>query len=109
MLHTALCDLFGIEYPIVQAAIWPATSPELVAAVSNAGGLGSIGAVFTSAEELAQQVARVRHLTDRPFAVNHVVPLLDEEAFALTLRLQPTVISLALGDPSDLVDRAHAV
>ena len=44
MLRTPFCDLFGIEHPIVQAAIWPATSPELVAAVANAGGLGSLGA-----------------------------------------------------------------
>jgi NAD(P)H-dependent flavin oxidoreductase YrpB (nitropropane dioxygenase family) len=46
VLRTPFCDLVGIEHPIVQAAIWPATSPELVAAVSNAGGLGSLGAVF---------------------------------------------------------------
>ena len=36
MLRTRLCDLLGIEHPIVQAAIWPATAPELVAAVSSA-------------------------------------------------------------------------
>jgi nitronate monooxygenase/enoyl-[acyl-carrier protein] reductase II len=108
-LRTPFCDLFGIDYPILQAAIWPATSPELVAAVSNAGALGSLGAVFGTAEDLAQHVGRVRELTDRPFAVNHVVPLLNEEAFAITLELRPAVISLALGDPGDLVERAHAV
>jgi enoyl-[acyl-carrier protein] reductase II len=107
MLRTRFCDLVGIEYPIVQAAIWPATSPELVAAVSNAGGLGSIGAVFESAESLQRQVARVRELTDRPFAINHVVPLLNEEAFAFTLAAKPAVISFALGDPGDLVARAQ--
>jgi enoyl-[acyl-carrier protein] reductase II len=109
MLRTALCDLLGIEHPIVQAAIWPATSPELVAAVSNAGGLGSIGSVFESAESLQRQVARVRELTDRPFAINHVVPLLNEEAFAFTLAAKPAVISFALGDPGDLIAHAHAV
>jgi nitronate monooxygenase/enoyl-[acyl-carrier protein] reductase II len=108
MLRTGLCDLLGIEHPIIQAAIWPATAPELVAAVSNAGALGSIGAVFTPAESLRQQLARVRELTDRPFAVNHVVSLLDEEAFALTLEARPAVISFALGDPGELVRRAHA-
>src|SRR5919202_4431665 len=81
MLRTAVCDLLGIEVPIVQAAIWPATSPELVAAVSEAGGLGSIGSVFESAEGVKRQIARVREITPRPFAVNHVVPLLDEAAF----------------------------
>src|SRR5919204_1782867 len=109
MVRTGLCDLPGIEHPIIQAAIWPATAPELVAAVSNAGALGSIGAVFTPAESLGRQLARVRELTDRPFAVNHVVSVLDEEAFALTLEARPAVISFALGDPGELVGRAHAV
>jgi enoyl-[acyl-carrier protein] reductase II len=108
MLRTPVCDVLGIEAPIMQAAIWPATAPQLVAAVSDAGGLGSIGSVFESAESVQGQIARVRELTSRPFAVNHVVPLLDEEAFKVTLEAEPAVISLALGDPGDLVERAHA-
>jgi enoyl-[acyl-carrier protein] reductase II len=108
MLRTSVCDLLSIEVPIMQAAIWPATSPELVAAVSEAGGLGSVGSVFESAESVQKQIARVRELTNRPFAVNHVVPLLDEEAFEATLEAKPAVISLALGDPTDLLERAHA-
>ena len=108
MLRTPICDLLDIEVPIMQAAIWPATAPELVAAVSEAGGLGSIGSVFESAESVERQIERVRELTERPFAVNHVVPLLDEDAFEATLEAQPAVVSLALGDPGDLVERAHA-
>jgi enoyl-[acyl-carrier protein] reductase II len=107
MLRTPFCELFDIEAPVLQAAIWPATSAELVAAVCDAGGLGSIGAVFGSAEQVATQIARVRELTDRPFVVNHVVPLLDEEAFEATLAARPAGVSFALGDPGDLVDRAH--
>jgi enoyl-[acyl-carrier protein] reductase II len=107
MLRTAVCENLGIEVPIMQAAIWPATSPELVAAVCEAGGLGSIGSVFESAESVGGQMARVRELTDRPFAINHVVPLLDEEAFEATLEAKPAVVSLALGDPGDLVDLVH--
>jgi enoyl-[acyl-carrier protein] reductase II len=108
LLRTPFCDLFGVEAPILQAAIWPATAPELVAAVSEAGGLGSIGAVFASAERVQAQLRRVRELTDRPFAVNHVVPQLDEAAFEATLEAGPPVVSFALGDPGDLVERAHA-
>jgi nitronate monooxygenase/enoyl-[acyl-carrier protein] reductase II len=92
----------------MQAAIWPATAPELVAAVSEVGGLGSIGSVFESAESVERQIARVRELTDRPFAVNHVVPLLDDEAFEATLEAKPAVVSLALGDPIDLVEQIHS-
>ena len=107
-MRTPICDLLDIEVPIMQAAIWPATAPELVAAVSEAGGLGNIGSVFESAESVERQIERVRELTERPFAVNHVVPLLDEDAFEATLEAQPAVVSMALGDPGDLVERAHA-
>jgi enoyl-[acyl-carrier protein] reductase II len=108
MLSTPFCELMGIEVPLLQAAIWPATSPELVAAVGEAGAIGSIGSVFTPADRLVEQMARVRELTDRPFVVNHVVPQLDEEAFAATLEARPAAISFALGQPpDDLVGRAH--
>jgi enoyl-[acyl-carrier protein] reductase II len=107
VLRTPVCDLLGMEVPIVQAAIWPAMSPELVATVSEAGGLGSIGAVFESADSVRRQIVRVRELTPRPFAVNHVVPLLDEAAFRATLEAQPAVVSFALGHPGELVGRAH--
>ncbi len=106
-LRTAFTELFGIEVPLLQAAIWPATSPQLVAAVAEAGAIGSIGAVFTPADALLAQIERVRELTGRPFVVNHVVPNLDEEAFAATLEARPAAISFALGDPGELVARAH--
>ena len=107
MLRTSFCELMGIEIPLLQAAIWPATSPELVAAISDAGAIGSIGAVFTPADRLLEQIGRVRELTDRPFVVNHVVPQLDEEAFAATLDARPAAVSFALGHPGELVARAH--
>ena len=106
-LRTAFTELLGIELPILQAAIWPATSPELVAAVGEAGAIGSVGGVFTDADGLLARIERVRELTDRPFVVNHVVPNLDEGAFAATLDARPAAISFALGEPGDLVARAH--
>ena len=104
---TAFSKLMGIEIPILQAAIWPATSPELVAAVGEAGAIGSVGAVFEPADALMERIARVRELTGRPFVVNHVVPNLDEDAFAATLEARPAAVSFALGDPGELVARAH--
>jgi nitronate monooxygenase len=66
-----LAALLGVEHPIVLAPMaGSASTPELVAAVSNAGGLGSIGAAYLSPEEIAAEVAAVRRLTSRPFAVN---------------------------------------
>jgi nitronate monooxygenase/enoyl-[acyl-carrier protein] reductase II len=108
MLKTGLCEMLGIEVPIIQAAIWPATSPELVAAVGEAGAIGSIGAVFESAERIAAAIEAVRALTERPFIVNHVVSQLDEDAFDATLAARPAAVSFALGDPGGLVERAHA-
>ena len=107
MLRTAFSELFDLEVPVLQAAIWPGTSPELVAAVSEAGALGSVAGVFSSADGLSNQIERVRSLTDKPFAVNHVVPNLDENAFEATLAAHPAAVSFALGDPGELVARAH--
>lgn len=71
-----LAARLGIEYPLIQAPMaGGATTPELVAAVSNAGGLGSTGAAYLTPEELVRHSRRVRELTDRPFAINLFVPL----------------------------------
>ena len=107
MIRTPLCDLVGIEIPVIQAGMGMNTSAELVAAVSNAGGLGSLGAWRRPFDDLNRQLSEIRELTDQPFAVNHLVPELDEGNWANTLAARPAVISLALGDPGDLVSAAH--
>lgn len=107
-MKTRFTELMGIDVPVVQAAIWPATTPELVAAVNGAGAIGSLGAVFGSAESVRSEISMTRELTERPFIVNHVVPQLDEEAFEATLEARPAAISFALGNPDGLVERAHA-
>jgi nitronate monooxygenase/enoyl-[acyl-carrier protein] reductase II len=106
-LRTPLCDLLGIEFPIVQAGMGMGSSAELAVAVSSAGGLGSLGCWRRPIEDLERQVSVIRERTDRPFAMNHLVTELDEAAFTRTLSATPPVISFALGDPGDLVDRAH--
>ena len=55
MVRTRFCELLEIDVPIVQAAIWPAASPELVAAVSEAGAIGSLAALFGSAESVSDR------------------------------------------------------
>lgn len=106
-LRSRLCDLVGIEVPIIQAGMSIFTSPTLAAAVSNAGALGSLGAWNRPSDQLRRELAELRELTSGPFAVNHVVPDLDEDAFAATLELSPTVVSFALDDAGDLVRRVH--
>ena len=85
----------------------PYTSAGLAAAVSNAGGLGTISAFLRPVQDLRDQLNVLRDLTNRPFAVNHVASVLDEESFVTGLAAQPKLVSLALGDPGDLVKRAH--
>ena len=65
-----LLDLLGIEHPIVQAPMAGASSPELVAAVSNAGGLGSFGAAATPPAKLRETIKQIRKLSSRPFNIN---------------------------------------
>jgi nitronate monooxygenase/enoyl-[acyl-carrier protein] reductase II len=108
-LHTPLCDLLSIEVPIIQAGMGMGSSAELAVAVSNAGGLGSLGCFRRPPEDLERQLSVIRQRTSRPFAVNHLVTELDDAAFAITLAAKPPVISFALGDPGDLVKRAHDV
>ena len=107
MLHTPLCDLLGIEHPVIQAGMGEFTSAELVAAVSNAGGLGSLGCAYRPVDEIGRQLSLTRELTSRPFVVNHLLLTLDEEAFSLTLKERPAAISFAGGDPGDYVKSAH--
>jgi nitronate monooxygenase/enoyl-[acyl-carrier protein] reductase II len=83
------------------------TSPALAAAVSEAGALGSLGAWNRPTDQLRRELAELRDLTDRPFAVNHVVPAVDANAFAATLEHAPAVVSFALDDAADLIGRAH--
>jgi enoyl-[acyl-carrier protein] reductase II len=107
MPRTPLCDLLGIELPIILAPMGSATSAEFAAAVSNLGGLGGIGSLFRATAAVRRDIDAIRELTQRPYAINHIPPLLDQEAFRHTLAARPPVISFALGDPGDLVRQAH--
>lgn len=82
VLRTELCDMLGIEYPVVLAGMGPvaggltgpvATAP-LVAAVSNAGGLGVIGGAGFGPERLREEINKVRSMTDKPFGVDLLLP-----------------------------------
>ena len=74
-METRVTAALGIEHPILQAPMAGGpTTTALVAAVSSAGGLGSLGAAYLSPEKLREQVREIRTLTDRPFNVNLFVP-----------------------------------
>src|SRR3981081_3144374 len=110
MLRTPLCDVLGIDVPIILAAMGgTASSAEFAAAASNEGALGSIGSLFRTNAAIKRDIDVMKELTNRNFAVNHIPPTLDPDAFRHTLAARPAVISFALGDPGDLVRQAHDV
>ena len=144
-LHTRLCGLVGIRYPIVQAPMaggW--TTPQLVSEVSRAGGLGMLAGARVTPERLREDIRAVRARTERPFGVNFLLGSpesgnrdvvsvqrfldrfrgeLDLPSGETEFSLPPSplaeqlevlfeervpVLGTALGDPSDLTERAHA-
>lgn len=72
-LHTALCDRLGCEFPILQTGMGWVATPELVAAVSNAGAFGFLAAATLRPEAVDAEIARVKALTNRPFGVNFLM------------------------------------
>ncbi len=74
MFRTPICDLFGIDYPLVLAGMGTASTPELAAAVSNAGGLGVLGCASAGPRQLREWIQRTRSLTDKPFGVDTLLP-----------------------------------
>jgi len=80
IFRTELCDMLGIEYPILLAGMGGlageghAAQPKLVAAVSNAGGMGVLGATGLSLDELRAQIREIKSLTNKPFGVDVLLP-----------------------------------
>jgi NAD(P)H-dependent flavin oxidoreductase YrpB (nitropropane dioxygenase family) len=102
--------MLGIDYPIIAAPMGPdLTGPELVAAVSNAGGLGILQAQLSPPPLFRQIIRRVRELTDKPFGVNLVPHFPVEDHVTVCLEERVPILSLFWGDPTPYVERAHAV
>jgi nitronate monooxygenase len=107
-MSTAVCERLGIEVPIVQAPMAGAVGPRLAAAVSNAGGLGTLALWRMDDENLRRQVRETRSLTSKPFAVNLNMELPQEERLEACLEEGVPIISFFWRDPSPLVSRAKA-
>lgn len=93
MMHTAICDVLGIRYPVLQGGMAWISEHKLAAAVSNAGGLGIISAGNADAHYVRDQIRKCRALTDKPFGVNVMLmsPFVDEVAQVLTEERVPVV------------------
>ena len=100
MIRTAICDLFGIELPIIQAPIASATCPELVAAVSNSGGLGMLSVTWRQPEEIRTVIRKTRALTQKPFGVNLVLETDMHDRLNICLEEGVKIVSLFWGEPA---------
>jgi NAD(P)H-dependent flavin oxidoreductase YrpB (nitropropane dioxygenase family) len=111
MIHTRICDILGIQHPIVLGGMGTATTAPLVAAVSNAGGFGTLGTSAFNAPQLDAEIGAIRERTDKPFGVNHLLFQIKEDMFAVTLRARPAVAAFAWGRKDqnlrDYFQRAH--
>jgi NAD(P)H-dependent flavin oxidoreductase YrpB (nitropropane dioxygenase family) len=111
-IRTRLCSLLGISHPVVLGGMAGGTSPDLVAAVCNAGGLGIQACSYLPAAEVARLVAEVRRRTDRPFGLNVLVFSADDALWDAVLAERPAVVSTAWAYPEQdlgaIFARAHA-
>ena len=109
MLHTRLCDVLGVESPILLVPMLPdfGVSPELAAAISEAGGFGIILGADQHPSVLKQEIQRVRELTQKPFGVGFLAPFYQEEDIAVCIEEKVAAISFYEGDLSD-VEKIHA-
>ena len=113
MIHTRICDLLGIVHPVVLGGMGTATTAPLVAAVSNAGGFGTLGTSAFNSATLDTEIARIRERTEKPFGINHLLFPDPGGNVRVTLRAQPTVVAFAWArkdqDLREYFQRAHDV
>ena len=110
MLKTKLCDILGIEYPIIQGGMaWVATA-ELVAAVSEAGGLGVIGSGTAPPEWLEEQIGKIKKCTDKPFGVNVMLmsPFADQ-IMEIIVREKVPVVTTGAGNPGKYIPKLKEI
>lgn len=110
-IRTTICDLLGIQHPIMLAGMGGVSYAEVCAAVSEAGGFGTLGMAGRSTEEIRTQMRKVRQLTKKPFGVDLLaaVPESLEKTADIIIEEGASAFISGLGvPPRHLVDRFHA-
>jgi enoyl-[acyl-carrier protein] reductase II len=105
MFKTPICDILGINYPIIQGGMaWVATA-ELAAAVSNAGGLGIIGAGNAPGAFVKNEIQKIKNMTSKPFGVNIMLlsPFI-EEVINVVYEERVPVVTTGAGNPGKYID-----
>ncbi len=108
-MKTRMTELFGIKHPIMLAGMNWLTTPKLVAAVSNAGGLGILSAQQYNPNSLKAAIREIRSLTDKPFGVNVTLGLESKPIVQVIIEEKPPVVNYALGRPPEITALVEAV
>lgn len=112
MLRTRFTEMFGLTYPVMSAPMALHSGGTLAAAVSAAGGLGSFGGMHPARgpDWIRAEIAAIRAVTDRPFAVGFITPFLplDDGLFEAALAERPAAVALSFADPKPWLDQAKA-
>jgi len=104
-LKTRITELLGIEYPIFQGAMAWVSFPPLVAAASNAGALGLLGATIMTPDILKEQIGKIRELTDKPFGVNIIsIHPMIKQILQTLIDEKVLVATYGTGNPSKIID-----
>jgi enoyl-[acyl-carrier protein] reductase II len=104
MIRTPLCELLGITHPIIQGGMAWVSTAELVSAVSEAGGLGIIGAGNAPPEYVLEQIRKTKEWTEKPFGVN--IPLFSpyvKEVIEVCVKESVAVVTTGAGNPGPIV------
>jgi enoyl-[acyl-carrier protein] reductase II len=108
-LRTPICDLFEIEHPVFLAGMGEVAFAEVVAAVSEAGGYGTLGMGASPPDRIRDQMRRVRALTDKPFGVDMLAALPDHVNAAIDVILDEgaSCFVAGLGVPAPIIEKCH--
>jgi enoyl-[acyl-carrier protein] reductase II len=109
LIHTKICDMLGINYPILLGGMVYVSYAPLVSAVSNAGGLGIIaGGSFQSKDELRREIEKTHTMTDKPFGLN--IPLmypLAPEMIDVAIESRVDIVVTSAGSPAKFTSKLH--
>ena len=105
-MRTRITELLRIKHPIIQGAMSWVSFPPLVAAVSNAGGLGILGAAFMTPEQLKENIRQIKDQTDKPFGVNFMANnKLIDQLLDVIIEEHVHVASYGVGNPQKVIER----
>ena len=109
-MRTPICDVFNIELPIFLAGMGGVSYAEVCAAVSEAGGYGTLGMVGVEPEDIRKEMREVRRLTDRPFGVDLLAAIPDQVLAAIDVIVEEGASSFiaGLGVPEPVIEKCHA-